>query len=257
MTDNEVITQALGILEGRMKTGPVLANNQEAMQYCALKYGNLPYEQLSCLFLNVDKQLVAVKELFHGTLTETPGYPREVMRAAIEANAWGVVLVHNHPGTKQPEPSEGDLRLTKQMGIALKMIDVQLMDHILVAGPKATSMQQFLEQKRSERAQPDEEQDKRELEESGDVEVITDEDSEMKVMGLNRMPMRAKLALLAMLMRYMEQKVNTDDFDEEDKAIAKLIVDKIKEARKLVEEHEATKGLPRDKDGNVDPSQLN
>jgi len=81
---------------------------------------------------------VYAEELFRGTLSETVVYPREVVKRALQLNAAGVIVAHNHPGAIL-EPSEDDLRLTKHMKKALALVDIDVLDHLVVAGGKVVS----------------------------------------------------------------------------------------------------------------------
>ena len=65
-------------------------------------------------------------------------YPREVARLALARNAARVIIAHNHP-SGSAKASEADIQLTRQLGQALALIDVRLLDHILVAGHQALS----------------------------------------------------------------------------------------------------------------------
>jgi DNA repair protein RadC len=249
-----VIASAVGILEARLKKdGPLLENKADAMQYCTLKYGELPYEQMSCLFLDSDHRLISTKEMFRGTLETTAVFPREVMREAIAANAWGVVLCHNHPGSDEawpPKPSEEDLVMTKTMSNALRYIDVKVLDHIIVKGAKAASMGDYLKKEKQAGS-------KEAMESAGDVHTIEDEDSITKVVGV--MPPHIVLALTGILLgRLVKMGENLPtNLDDEDLAIAKAVIEKVKEARQIIEKRDLAKDLPKDKDGKVDPSQMN
>ena len=79
-----------------------------------------------------------MEELFQGSLTESRVYPREVARLALARNAARVIIAHNHP-SGSAKASEADIQLTRQLGQALALIDVRLLDHILVAGHQALS----------------------------------------------------------------------------------------------------------------------
>lgn len=68
-----------------------------------------------------------------GTLTKAVVHPREVVRAALRANAAGVILAHNHP-SGVAEPSRADEALTEELRRVLDMVDVKLLDHFIVAG---------------------------------------------------------------------------------------------------------------------------
>ena len=77
--------------------------------------------------------LIAAEELFHGTLTQTSVYPREVVKKALWHNAAAVVLAHNHP-SGVAEPSNADQLLTRELKQALALVDVRVLDHFIVAG---------------------------------------------------------------------------------------------------------------------------
>jgi DNA repair protein RadC len=91
------------------------------------------------LFLDVQNKLLAMEELFRGTLTQTSVYPREVVIRALHHHAAAVVLAHNHPsGTVQP--SRADEALTHTLKAALALVDVRVLDHIIVGAGQALSM---------------------------------------------------------------------------------------------------------------------
>ena len=72
-------------------------------------------------------------------MDETPVYPRSVVECALRHHAHSAILVHNHPSGSL-EPSQGDIRVTAQLGQALSMVGVELLDHIIVAGEAYASM---------------------------------------------------------------------------------------------------------------------
>ena len=85
------------------------------------------------LFLDTQNRLILTKELFRGTLTQAAVYPREVVKHAMMNNAASVIFAHNHP-SGVAEPSRADLLLTQQLKQALGLIDVNMLDHFIVAG---------------------------------------------------------------------------------------------------------------------------
>lgn len=100
---------------------------------------HLPHEVFFVLFLDAQNQLIASRECFRGTLTQTSVYPREIVKIALEYNACGVIFCHNHPsGTL--EPSQADRWLTDQLKAALALVDVKVLDHFIVAGNQTLSM---------------------------------------------------------------------------------------------------------------------
>jgi DNA repair protein RadC len=85
------------------------------------------------LFLDSRNRLLEARELFRGTLGETSVYPREVVKAALAANAAAVVFAHNHP-SGLAEPTAADHHLTATLMRALAVVDIRALDHFIVAG---------------------------------------------------------------------------------------------------------------------------
>jgi len=100
---------------------------------------HLPHEAFIVLFLDAQNRLIASRECFRGTLTQTSVYPREVIKIALEYNACAVILCHNHPSGTM-EPSHADRWLTDQLKAALALVDVKVLDHFIVAGNQTLSM---------------------------------------------------------------------------------------------------------------------
>jgi len=91
------------------------------------------------LFLDVHNRVLAVEEMFRGTLTQTSVYPREVLIRALHHNAAAVVLAHNHP-SGSVQPSRADETLTQALRSALALVDVRILDHVIVAPGLSLSM---------------------------------------------------------------------------------------------------------------------
>ena len=80
-----------------------------------------------------------IVELFEGTLTTSAVYPREVIKLILEKDSAAVIFVHNNP-SGNPNPSKDDQNLTQKLKAACSTIDVQLHDHLIIAGNDYTSM---------------------------------------------------------------------------------------------------------------------
>ncbi|BBU26822.1 DNA repair protein RadC [Burkholderia sp. THE68] len=100
--------------------------------YLRMLIGTRPYEVFVCLYLDARHQLLHAEESARGSLTRVAVYPREIVRRALTLNAAGLIVAHNHP-SGGVAPSANDRRLTKTLRDALTLIDVQLLDHIVVA----------------------------------------------------------------------------------------------------------------------------
>ena len=83
------------------------------------------------LLVNTKHRLLALHELGRGTLDMCIVHPRDVFKAAILANAAGIIVGHNHP-SGEPEPSEDDVALCVRLRDAARIIGIELLDFIIV-----------------------------------------------------------------------------------------------------------------------------
>ena len=107
--------------------------------YVQLHLAHKQHEVFAVLFLDSQHQLIALEELFRGTLTQTSVYPREVVLRALHHHCAAVILAHNHP-SGQVASSTADRLLTQTLKAALSLVDVNVLDHIIVAPGAALSM---------------------------------------------------------------------------------------------------------------------
>lgn len=88
-------------------------------------------EYLLVISTDVANKPSAVEVVSVGTVNETLAEPREIFKHAILANAYGIVMVHNHTSGRCV-PSSDDIRITKRMEEAGKLLGIVLLDHIIV-----------------------------------------------------------------------------------------------------------------------------
>jgi len=101
-------------------------------------------EQFRGLYLNARNKLIYDEVISIGTLTANLIHPREVFQPAIEFSAAAIILAHNHP-SGDPEPSEDDLRMTKELIEAGKIMDINILDHIIIGKDKYVSLKDLIE----------------------------------------------------------------------------------------------------------------
>ena len=82
-------------------------------------------------------------EITSGLLDASLVHPREVFKEAIRSSTAAVVLVHNHP-SGDPAPSAEDLRITKQLVEAGRIVDIKVLDHVILGKPASQGMPDFL-----------------------------------------------------------------------------------------------------------------
>lgn len=134
-----VLELARRALAQQLTQKPLFNTPQAVRDYLQLQLGGLHHEVFAVLFLDSQHRLIALEEMFRGTLTQTSVYPREVVKHALTLNASSVVLAHNHPsGTAQP--SRADEALTHTLKAALALVDVRVLDHFVVTASQAVSM---------------------------------------------------------------------------------------------------------------------
>lgn len=133
--EERAIAIALAILERRARylaERPTLSSPSAVREYLRLKLAGLEYEAFWCVFLNTKNQAIAMEEMFRGTLSEAPVYPREVAKRALALNAAALIVAHNHP-SGDANPSEADRAVTRRLKDALALLDIKLLDHFIVA----------------------------------------------------------------------------------------------------------------------------
>jgi len=91
-------------------------------------------ESLRVILLDAKLKLMRVEEVSLGSLNECLAHPRDILRPAISHNAYGFILVHNHP-SGDPAPSEADRRLTVRITEAARLLQVTMLDHIIIGSP--------------------------------------------------------------------------------------------------------------------------
>ncbi|CAB4158706.1 RadC DNA repair proteins [uncultured Caudovirales phage] len=141
MTPEEAATvaHALNILGNMLKaTGAAIDTPQVAKDYVMLRIGGQERESFMVVFLDSQHHVIAAETLFHGSLSQTSVYPREVVRRALQLNAGAVILAHNHP-SGSCEPSRADEHLTQTLKAALTLVDVRVLDHLVVSGNRCVS----------------------------------------------------------------------------------------------------------------------
>jgi DNA repair protein RadC len=144
---------------GAAKASELQAVFQLAQRLQALQPGERPYvktprdvnnlfgvemavfdqEHLRVLLINTRNQLMAIDEVYKGNVWTALVRPAEVLREAIRQNAPSLILVHNHP-SGDPSPSSDDVKLTKTIIEAGKLMDIDILDHVIIGDRSFTSL---------------------------------------------------------------------------------------------------------------------
>jgi len=116
----------------KLQSGCVLTQSEDARDFLHIHFAGQEYESFVTLYLDGLNRLITVEELFRGSISETPVYPREIVRSALKSNAEAVIFAHNHPNG-EAKPSTADRALTKLLKKTLALVDVAVRDHLIIA----------------------------------------------------------------------------------------------------------------------------
>ena len=116
-----------------------LNHRSAAEEYCTALLAGLRTERFYVISLSADMKVLGQRAVGEGSLTEVNAYPRLVVETALNYNAYGVLLCHNHPGGVA-QPSDDDLASTSSIQDVLTRLNILLLDHIIVSGNDAYSM---------------------------------------------------------------------------------------------------------------------
>ena len=122
-----------------------ITGSMDAIRYCQRQFARLAIdgvqEEFHIVTVDTKHQIIDSHRITVGTLNASLVHPREVFRPAIRDSAAAVILVHNHP-SGDPTPSPEDLRVTTQLEDAGELLDIQILDHIIVASDSSLSIRE-------------------------------------------------------------------------------------------------------------------
>lgn len=132
-TEDEILRAAEEILTRRFQRGEQLSDPAAAGRILKMRLAHQPHEIFCVLFLDTRHRLLAIEDLFHGTIDGCDVHPRVVARRALELNAAAVILGHQHP-SRDPQESAADRAITARLKQTLALFDIRLLDHFVVGG---------------------------------------------------------------------------------------------------------------------------
>ncbi|MBN1424436.1 DNA repair protein RadC [Candidatus Fermentibacteria bacterium] len=124
-------TLALKSMDPVERGGDYLRSPQDVAAYFRARLRGHREERFLVACLDTKNRIREVRELQQGTVDQAVVYPRRVAEAALESKSRSVVVVHNHP-SGDAEPSEDDVRLTRELKSTLAAVGVALLDHLVI-----------------------------------------------------------------------------------------------------------------------------
>jgi len=120
---------------------PVFSSPEVVKNWLRLKLQGQSIEFFGALFTDQQNHCISSEILFEGTIDRAVVYPRTLIKRALELDAKGMIVFHNHPGGTALA-SEQDIELTRQLMEACNVLDIKLLDHFLLAGKAVLSFQE-------------------------------------------------------------------------------------------------------------------
>jgi DNA repair protein RadC len=118
-------------LRERITDKPVYQSAQEIFDYLYHSMRDLKKEVFKVLYLNSQNQIIETQDISVGTVNSSSVSPREVVEGAIKHNAISVIFAHNHP-SGNPEPSQSDKDLTRDLVYAGSILRIRVLDHVII-----------------------------------------------------------------------------------------------------------------------------
>ncbi len=118
---------------------PAVNSPEDGAALVQYEMSALDHEQLWVILLNTRNQLLAIEKLYKGSLNSSMVRIGELFRAAIQRNAAAIILVHNHP-SGDPTPSTEDIGLTRAAVQAGKLLDIEVLDHLVIGSGRHVSL---------------------------------------------------------------------------------------------------------------------
>lgn len=118
-------------LKSRMMSRPFCRCSREVFDYLYHSLRDSKKEKFKVIFLDTKNQILEEKTVVEGTVDSSAVYPREIIKEALRFAASSLIFVHNHP-SGDPEPSESDKEITRQLVFATNIMQIKVLDHIII-----------------------------------------------------------------------------------------------------------------------------
>ncbi len=120
---------------------PQVKSPADAANLLMLEMGLLEQEHLRTILLDTKNHVLGIPTIYMGSLNTSLIRVGELFREAIKANCAAIIVVHNHP-SGDPTPSPEDVRVTEQIVQAGKMLDIEVLDHLIIGQQRYVSLKE-------------------------------------------------------------------------------------------------------------------
>lgn len=124
------------------ETRPVIGSPEDAFALVQYDMLGLMQENLWVLLLDTRNRVIRIEKLYQGSLNASSVRVGEIFKAAIQRNAASIIVMHNHP-SGDPKPSPEDIALTRALVQAGRLLDIDLLDHVVVGHGRYASLKEM------------------------------------------------------------------------------------------------------------------
>jgi len=129
------------LLTAGPESRPTVRTPQDVAKMLQLEMSQLEQEILKVVLLNTKNQIIRIQTVYQGTLLSSTVRIAELFREPIRQNATSIIMVHNHP-SGDPTPSPDDIRITAEVVKAGKLMDIELLDHLIIGHQRFLSLRE-------------------------------------------------------------------------------------------------------------------
>ncbi len=120
---------------------PAIHSPEDAAALVSHEMSVLEQEELRVLLLDTRNRVLKIEMVYRGSINKSQVRISELFKSAIRANAAAIIVVHNHP-SGDPTPSPDDVAVTRQIIQAGKLLDVDVLDHIIIGLGRSVSLKE-------------------------------------------------------------------------------------------------------------------
>ncbi|BCL81907.1 JAB domain-containing protein [Ktedonobacteria bacterium brp13] len=120
-----------------------ITSADDAARLIRMEMMYLDHEELHIMLLDTRNQVIECIKRYKGTVNSSVLRIAEVLRPAITRNSPRIIICHNHP-SGDPTPSNEDIDVTRQLAEAAKLLDIELLDHLIIGNPRYLSLKERL-----------------------------------------------------------------------------------------------------------------
>ncbi len=118
---------------------PPIHSPQDAAALVQYEMSALEQEELRVILLDTRNHVIKIEMVYRGSLNQSQVRVGELFKSAIRSNCASLIVVHNHP-SGDPTPSPDDVAVTRQIIQAGKLLDIDVLDHLVIGGNRFVSL---------------------------------------------------------------------------------------------------------------------